>query len=76
MAVLSKRLINGSPVTTRRAKAQWRRERLLDAALAVFVDKGIDGATVKDMLGHPVDVVSRGGLKARDRAILDEAIDL
>jgi antitoxin YefM len=25
---------------------------------------------------HPVDGVSRGGLKTRDRAILDEAIDL
>jgi AcrR family transcriptional regulator len=31
------------------AQAQWRRERLLDAALATFVDKGIDGATVKDI---------------------------
>ena len=49
--MLSKRLINeGSPVPTgRRAKARWRRERLLDAALATFVDKGIDGATVKDI---------------------------
>jgi AcrR family transcriptional regulator len=49
--MLSKRLINeGSPPTTgRRAQARWRRERLLDAALAVFVDKGIDGATVKDI---------------------------
>jgi AcrR family transcriptional regulator len=49
--MLSKRLINESPAhpTGRRAKAQWRRERLLDAALATFVDKGIDGATVKDI---------------------------
>jgi predicted nucleotidyltransferase len=31
---------------------------------------------LEELLGHPVDVVSRGGLKARDRAILDEAIDL
>lgn len=28
------------------------------------------------LLRHPVDVVSRGGLKARDLGILDEAIDL
>jgi TetR/AcrR family transcriptional regulator, cholesterol catabolism regulator len=49
--MLSKRLINELPArpTGRRAKAQWRRERLLDAALATFVDKGIDGATVKDI---------------------------
>lgn len=49
--MLSKRLINESPPapTGRRAQAQWRRERLLDAALATFVDKGIDGATVKDI---------------------------
>jgi AcrR family transcriptional regulator len=49
--MLSERLINEPlPATTgRRAQAQWRRERLLDAALAVFVDKGVDGATVKDI---------------------------
>jgi AcrR family transcriptional regulator len=49
--MLSKRLINELPPvpTGRRAQAQWRRERLLDAALAVFGDKGIDGATVKDI---------------------------
>jgi AcrR family transcriptional regulator len=49
--MLSKRLINDPPPgsTGRRAKAQWRREQLLDAALATFVDKGIDGATVKDI---------------------------
>jgi AcrR family transcriptional regulator len=49
--MLSKRLINERrPVPAgRRARAQWRRERLLDAALATFVDKGIDGATVKDI---------------------------
>jgi uncharacterized protein len=28
------------------------------------------------LLGHRVDVVSRGGLKARDAAILDEAVEL
>jgi TetR/AcrR family transcriptional regulator, cholesterol catabolism regulator len=33
----------------RRAQAQWRRQRLLDAALATFVDKGVDGAAVKDI---------------------------
>jgi uncharacterized protein len=31
---------------------------------------------LEGLLRHPVDVVSRGGLKARDRAILDEAIEL
>jgi AcrR family transcriptional regulator len=30
-------------------RAQARREQLLRAALAVFVDKGVDGATVKDI---------------------------
>ncbi|MGY1943987.1 TetR/AcrR family transcriptional regulator [Nocardia asiatica] len=34
---------------SRREQAQWRRERLLDAALEVFADKGIDGASVKDI---------------------------
>jgi AcrR family transcriptional regulator len=33
----------------RREQAEWRRERLLDAALRVFVSKGIDRATVKDI---------------------------
>src|SRR5262245_64911417 len=49
--MLSKRLLNESRPTSRRAQAGWRRERLLDAALAVFVDKGIDGATIKDITG-------------------------
>ncbi|HEV8647935.1 MAG TPA: nucleotidyltransferase domain-containing protein [Actinomycetes bacterium] len=31
---------------------------------------------LEELLGHPVDIVSRGGLKDRDRAILDEAIEL
>jgi uncharacterized protein len=31
---------------------------------------------LEELLRRPVDVVSRGGLKARDRAILDEAIEL
>jgi uncharacterized protein len=31
---------------------------------------------LEELLHHPVDVVSRGGLKERDRAILDEAVDL
>lgn len=33
----------------RREQAEWRRERLLDAALEVFVEKGLDRATVKDI---------------------------
>jgi AcrR family transcriptional regulator len=36
-------------VVSRREQAEWRRERLLDAALEVFVSKGIDRATVKDI---------------------------
>lgn len=31
---------------------------------------------LEDLLGHPVDVVSSGGLKDRDREILAEAVDL
>ncbi|SEH03010.1 DNA-binding transcriptional regulator, AcrR family [Nonomuraea solani] len=34
---------------TRSEQAAWRREQLLDAALKVFADKGVDGATVKDL---------------------------
>ncbi|MGW6499286.1 TetR/AcrR family transcriptional regulator [Nonomuraea angiospora] len=34
---------------TRSEQAAWRREQLLDAALTVFADKGVDGATVKDV---------------------------
>jgi TetR/AcrR family transcriptional regulator, cholesterol catabolism regulator len=47
--MLSKHLLNEPPATGRRAQALWRRERLLDAALTVFVDKGVDGATIKDI---------------------------
>jgi AcrR family transcriptional regulator len=36
-------------VAKRREQAEWRRERLLDAALEVFVAKGCDGASVKDI---------------------------
>lgn len=31
---------------------------------------------LEDLLGRPVDVVSSGGLKERDREILAEAVDL
>jgi predicted nucleotidyltransferase len=31
---------------------------------------------LEELLRRPVDVVSRAGLKARDRAILDETVDL
>lgn len=31
---------------------------------------------LEQLLGHPVDVVSTGGLKDRDRRILAEAVDL
>lgn len=36
-------------MASRREQAEWRRERLLDAALDVFATKGIDGASVKDI---------------------------
>lgn len=36
-------------MSSRREQAEWRRERLLDAALDVFAVKGIDGASVKDI---------------------------
>lgn len=35
--------------TARRRQAQERRLQLIDTALAVFADKGVDGATVKDL---------------------------
>jgi AcrR family transcriptional regulator len=38
-------------VVSRREQSEWRRERLLDAALEVFVEKGVDGASVKDITG-------------------------
>jgi uncharacterized protein len=31
---------------------------------------------LEELLGHPVDVVSAGGLKDRDRHILSECVDL
>jgi uncharacterized protein len=31
---------------------------------------------LEELLGHPVDVVSAGGLKDRDRGILEESVDL
>jgi predicted nucleotidyltransferase len=34
------------------------------------------GQALTDLLGHRVDVVSSGGLKPRDRTILEEAVDL
>ncbi|TQM29085.1 TetR/AcrR family transcriptional regulator [Nocardia bhagyanarayanae] len=34
---------------SRREQAEWRRERLLDAALDAFAAKGIDGTSVKDI---------------------------
>jgi AcrR family transcriptional regulator len=36
-------------MSTRQEQARWRREQLLDAALAVFGDKGVDGASIKDI---------------------------
>ncbi len=33
----------------RRELAEWRRQRILDAALAVFGSKGVDGASMKDV---------------------------
>ena len=36
-------------MTARSQQAQRRREELIDAALAVFGAKGIDGASIKDI---------------------------
>ncbi|WP_315970647.1 helix-turn-helix domain-containing protein [Nonomuraea sp. C10] len=48
--MLNKHLLNEVGMSrTRSAQAAWRREQLLDAALRVFADKGVDGATVKDV---------------------------
>ena len=33
----------------RREMAKWRRQRILDAALAVFGSKGVDGASMKEV---------------------------
>jgi hypothetical protein len=33
----------------RREQAEWRRQRLLDAALEIFVEKGIERASVRDI---------------------------
>lgn len=33
----------------RRDMAEWRRERIIDAALSVFGSKGVDGASMKDV---------------------------
>ena len=46
---ISNERISHSGAAGRRAQAQWRREWLLDAVLAVFVDKGVDGAAVTDI---------------------------
>src|SRR5215472_15706233 len=35
--------------TSRRRQADQRRLQLIDTALAVFAEKGLDGATVKDL---------------------------
>lgn len=36
-------------MSSRSEQAAWRRERILDAALVVFADRGIDGASVKEV---------------------------
>lgn len=36
-------------MTTRQQQAQRRREQFIDAALAVFADKGVDGTSIKDI---------------------------
>jgi predicted transcriptional regulator len=56
--MLSKHLLNESLPTGRCAQALWRRERLLDAALAVFVDKGVDGAPVEDITADYLTVLT------------------
>lgn len=36
-------------MSSRNQQAAWRREQILNAALVVFSDRGIDGASVKDL---------------------------
>jgi AcrR family transcriptional regulator len=40
-------LVESQP--SRRDRAQWQRTHLIDTALQVFAEKGLDGATVKDL---------------------------
>jgi AcrR family transcriptional regulator len=39
----------GGPGCSRREQARWRRERIIDAALAVFGRKGVEAASMKDL---------------------------
>ncbi|MDP9011595.1 MAG: TetR/AcrR family transcriptional regulator [Pseudomonadota bacterium] len=39
----------GAMPVRRREMAEWRRQRILDAALAVFGSKGVDGASMKEV---------------------------
>ena len=41
----------GAMPLRRRDVAEWRRERIIDAALSVFGSKGVDGASMKDVAG-------------------------
>ncbi|MGK8521662.1 TetR/AcrR family transcriptional regulator [Nocardia asteroides] len=47
---MNERLVNEvRGLGSRREQAEWRRERLLDAALDAFAARGIDGTSVKDI---------------------------
>jgi AcrR family transcriptional regulator len=48
-ASLNEHLINEVTMVSRQEQARQRRERLLDAALQVFSEQGVDGASVKDI---------------------------
>jgi AcrR family transcriptional regulator len=42
--------VSAEPMPVRRRElAEWRRQRILDAALAVFGSKGVDGASMKEV---------------------------
>jgi AcrR family transcriptional regulator len=43
--------VRGEPASTRRTDREARREKMTDAALEVFIDKGYDDATITDLIG-------------------------
>jgi uncharacterized protein len=59
-----------------------RGEERPDSDIDLLVDFGQDSSLfdlmrmTRELLGHPVDVVSAGGLKDRDDHIISESVDL
>jgi len=57
----------------------WRDVRLATPGLSTRQPFHVEAELaleLEELLGHPVDVVSTGGLKERDQHILSESIDL